>query len=97
MNQLALLPRRTFTVDSIWTFVTINAVLPVLTSIRRLKRSTNLFFAVESQRRELDFGENVIVRILAIGLGTFHRIEVKHVASPWREIFNRKPYTLISV
>jgi hypothetical protein len=68
MNQLALLPRRTFTVDRIWTFVTINAVFAVLTCIRRLKRSTNLFFAVESQRRELNFGENVIVRILAIGL-----------------------------
>jgi hypothetical protein len=68
MNQLALLPGPTFTVDIFGTFVTVNAVLAVLTSIRSLKRPTNLLFAIESQRRKLDFGEDVIVRIFAIGL-----------------------------
>jgi len=67
MNQLALLPRRTFTVDIIRAFMTINTVVAILTSIGLLKRSTNLLFAVEPQSRELCFGENVVMGIFAIG------------------------------
>jgi len=67
MNQLALLPRRTFTVNVIWAFVTINTIVTVLASIGLLKRSTNLLFAVEPQSRELCFGENVVMGIFAIG------------------------------
>jgi len=48
MDQLALLPCRTFPVDIIRAFVAINAVVAILTSIGLLKRSTNLLFAVES-------------------------------------------------
>jgi hypothetical protein len=67
MNQFALLPCCTFPTDIIKTFVAVDAIVAILTTVGLLKGSTNLLFTVESQRRKLYFGKSVVVGILTIG------------------------------
>ena len=91
MAEPTFLPSHTFPANILRTLVSINAVIAVGTSVGNLEGTTKLLLAIKPQCCELGFRKNVVMRILAIQFGAFHWVEIIHVASPWREIFHRKP------